>query len=145
MYIFTKQVAIDAEPELQQFTGKKVFKSAWKGDGSKHWEFTNHAVVVVGWGEDDVDGPYWIVRNSWGPNFADEGYVKYRRGSDTGGIEHISVWVSPDLERLSADTNGFEELHPDAVEKKRARLLAQKKGAGRHGFLNQHIVTIQKP
>jgi len=31
----------------------------------------NHAVVLVGW--DDVAG-YWIVRNSWGTGYGDQGY-----------------------------------------------------------------------
>lgn len=40
-----------------------------------------HAVVIMGWGMDEnADGsklPYWIVKNSWGDHYADNGYFKY--------------------------------------------------------------------
>jgi hypothetical protein len=39
----------------------------------------SHAVVIVGWGEDTINGekvPYWVVRNSWGPEWGDRGTFK---------------------------------------------------------------------
>ena len=39
----------------------------------------NHAVLGVGWGTlNGVD--YWLIKNSWGPNWGDNGYVKVKRG-----------------------------------------------------------------
>ena len=37
----------------------------------------NHAVQTVGWGTDAASGKdYFIVRNSWGPTWGDQGYIK---------------------------------------------------------------------
>lgn len=38
-----------------------------------------HAVVIVGWGEERVNGkliPYWEVKNSWGKSWNKDGYFK---------------------------------------------------------------------
>ncbi|CAG2115546.1 unnamed protein product [Medioppia subpectinata] len=38
-----------------------------------------HAVKIIGWGvESGVD--YWLVANSWNPDWGDKGYFKIRRG-----------------------------------------------------------------
>jgi C1A family cysteine protease len=46
----------------------------------------NHAVNIVGWGTSaGID--YWICRNSWGPNWALNGYFNMRRGVNMCFIE----------------------------------------------------------
>merc|ERR1711874_587216 len=39
----------------------------------------NHAVQLVGYGTDPSEGDYWLVRNSWGGNWGDHGYIKLKR------------------------------------------------------------------
>ncbi|KAF5743104.1 thiol protease aleurain-like [Tripterygium wilfordii] len=45
----------------------------------------NHAVVAVGYGvEDGV--PYWLIKNSWGADWGDNGYFKMELGKNMCGI-----------------------------------------------------------
>uniref|UniRef100_A0A1A8J7S5 Cathepsin O n=1 Tax=Nothobranchius kuhntae TaxID=321403 RepID=A0A1A8J7S5_NOTKU len=48
-------------------------------------QWSNHAVLVVGY---DTTGeiPYWIVQNSWGTSWGNEGYVYVKIGSNVCGI-----------------------------------------------------------
>jgi len=71
-----------------------------------HWEKTTHAVLVVGWGENKEDGKFWHVKNSWGPEWGDNGYFKIPRGSDHCAFESMAVHAEPVL----GNARYFEEL-----------------------------------
>lgn len=45
----------------------------------------NHGVLVVGYGNEfngTVDMPYWTIKNSWGPEWGDAGYIKIKRNTE---------------------------------------------------------------
>lgn len=42
--------------------------------------------MVYGWGENGTD-KYWIIQNSFGPNWGEEGSARILRGSNYLGIE----------------------------------------------------------
>lgn len=56
----------------------------------------NHSVLLVGYGVDE-DGPYWKIKNSWGPTWGNRGFAKLRRGvkdpNGTGGMTRPGAFV----------------------------------------------------
>jgi len=50
----------------------------------------NHAVQLVGYGNDENLGDFWLVRNSWTPNWGESGYIRLYRaqpGDELCGID----------------------------------------------------------
>lgn len=90
----------------------------------KDWLWVDHALLSVGWGEEAVEKEkdtiilgtpkqlslfqqkpptflkYWVIRNSWGQDWAEGGYGRLVRGENAGGIEISAVWITPDMDRL---------------------------------------------
>jgi len=73
---------IDAAPILN-YTG---------GIASDAGESVDHVISVVGWGNDDTEGQYWIVRNSWGEFWGEMGYIRVKFG--TLHVEDQCAWAS---------------------------------------------------
>jgi len=66
-------VAIEASGKDFQFYSKGVFTG-------KCGTRLDHGVVVVGYGKSSEGINYWIVRNSWGPEWGEKGYIKMQQG-----------------------------------------------------------------
>jgi len=49
-----------------------------------------HMVRIIGWGKDSKTD-YWLVANSWGDNWGDNGYFKIRRGTNECNIENTAI------------------------------------------------------
>ncbi|KAK8401603.1 hypothetical protein O3P69_001024 [Scylla paramamosain] len=59
------------------------------------FEITNHVVLVVGYGADEDTGEkYWIVKNSWGNQWGEDGFFRIRRGNDECSLESMAVQVT---------------------------------------------------
>lgn len=68
---------------------------------------TNHIFTVVGWGTDSVHNiEYWIIKNSWGKWWGEEGYIRLKRGINSRGFNTIALFPtfgSYDVEEPSED------------------------------------------
>jgi len=62
-------------------------------DGCKPDDEVDHCVAVVGYGtEGGVD--YWLIKNSWGPNWGENGFMKLKRGVKMCGIGEEIVTIT---------------------------------------------------
>jgi hypothetical protein len=59
------------------------------------WEKVDHSVLLVGWGEDENSEKFWIIQNTWGPNWGEQGFFRMKRGVDEFGIESICEAADP--------------------------------------------------
>jgi len=65
-------IAIDASGMLQDY------KSGILNDTECSTKYPNHAVLLIGYyGTDGSDDNYWIVKNSWGSNWGEDGFVRF--------------------------------------------------------------------
>lgn len=83
-------VALNASP-LQFYNGGIVDKNSRQCDP----EALSHGVTLVGYGSEN-GADYWIVKNSWGEDWGEDGYFRIARGKGTCGIN--TYVVSANLE-----------------------------------------------
>lgn len=55
-------------------------------EGTDCGTIQNHAVCAVGYGTDNGT-PYWIVRNSWGPDWGEQGYIRMLKNVNVCNIQ----------------------------------------------------------
>jgi len=72
-------VALNAQ--LLQFYKKGVFDPKLPCSPAK----LDHGVLLVGYGT-DAGADYWVVKNSWGAKWGEDGYFRIARGKGTCGI-----------------------------------------------------------
>jgi len=53
----------------------------------------DHAVQLVGYGDDNTAGPYWLVRNSWAPTWGENGYIRLKRHTSNApcGVDTVPL------------------------------------------------------
>lgn len=68
----------------------------------------DHAVAIVGYTEDA-----WIIKNSWGTDWGEDGFFKLRRGVNACGIaEYVSYITSAKIVQRAKSTGPFKSRNP---------------------------------
>jgi len=78
--------------------GEKVFQQYTTGifDSTACLSEINHGVTAVGWGIDNAGTYFWIVRNSWGTSWGENGYIRIDANDHMAGESGIcGVLYSP--------------------------------------------------
>jgi cathepsin L len=74
-------------------TWKNYYGGIYDGCNQESPEL-DHGVLLVGYGTDAAaGGDYWLVRNSWGPTWGEDGYIRLARTANEG--ERCGVDVVP--------------------------------------------------
>jgi len=73
-------IGIDASTMDFQFYRSGVYVDD-EGECKKQIEGLNHGVAIVGYGNEDGQD-YWLIKNSWGEVYGDQGYMKMARNND---------------------------------------------------------------
>ena len=82
---------IDADP-VEDYTGGIVNITS---------NNINHIISVVGWDVDPMTNTeFWIVRNSWGTYWGEDGWFRVQTGLNSLGIETMCNWAVPSLNFL---------------------------------------------
>lgn len=90
-------IGFEVYPDFQQYKGG-VYQHTGLTNTFNPFELTNHAVLLVGYGVDGESGDkYWIVKNSWGPEWGEKGYFRIMRGVDECALESMAVQSFPIL------------------------------------------------
>ena len=81
-------IAIEADTKAFQLYTSGVFTSDSCGTN------LDHGVLIVGYGvENNIE--YWLVKNSWGPSWGDQGYIKIERSDSTDDPGVCGIAMQP--------------------------------------------------
>lgn len=76
----------------------------------------DHGVAIVGYGAEPDGTKYWIVKNSWGSAWGENGYLRMQRGvSAKEGICGIAMEASYPIKTSSTNPNVHTSTHTDEL------------------------------
>jgi len=88
-------VAIEADQSAFQLYGGGVLK---RGCGTS----LDHGVLAAGYGTDSTGQDYWLVKNSWGGDWGEEGYLRIARSDDGFDFGVCGILMQPSAPEVDA-------------------------------------------
>jgi C1A family cysteine protease len=92
----------------------------------------NHGVVIIGWDDTVCDGGSWIVKNSWGQGWGDEGFFYIRRGDLRLGnyfsMVYFEVLPAVDFSISNFQIENHTTQYPEAGQTVETKFLLQNTG-----------------
>ncbi|KAG5671151.1 hypothetical protein PVAND_001364 [Polypedilum vanderplanki] len=62
--------------------GNGVFKDSTCPTGTLACNVVQHSILIVGYGTDEIEGNHWLVKNSWGISWGQNGYGRIARNQN---------------------------------------------------------------
>ncbi len=95
-----KQAIMTYGPVSVGVAADNVFQAYTGGIYNHNSSSLDHAVVLVGWDDHALDANgqehgVWIMRNSWGPSWGENGYMRIQYGCSYVGNSAIAVGYNP--------------------------------------------------
>lgn len=97
---------------LYEYDGKSIYIHNNNSGG----EIGGHAVRLVGWGEETVNGQlvkYWWIANSWGTDWGLNGYFRMKRGMHDIQLEENVMSILPDFPGMVIDDPLIEAVETE--------------------------------
>jgi len=76
-------ISVSIEADTFSF---QSYKSGVYNHADKCGTTLDHAVIAVGYGTDSVGGDYYLIRNSWGASWGEDGYIRFAVTGDDAGM-----------------------------------------------------------
>jgi len=98
-------------------------------------------VAIVGFGEEDGK-KYWKIRNSWGPQWGEDGYYRIVRGTGACGLNTLVVTATMDSDEKSVASD-VEKLFKEFEQTFEKTYASEAERAKRLAIFAENLIQIE--